>query len=85
MQLKFIDGRFKASEADLLVTRLIETKISFHEQRIRTIHLAEEDIKHSESRIRQLKESLRQMQLMIKSTPGAMVDLDAEITINIIK
>lgn len=58
MEIKLINGRFSIQEAERLLTSIVKVKIAFHEDKIRTIHQTEEDIKHSEKRIIQLQNSL---------------------------
>ena len=67
MEIKLIDGRFTIDEAEKLLTAIFQTKIAFHEQKIRTIHHTEEDIKQSEKRIMQLEENLREAIRKMKS------------------
>jgi hypothetical protein len=52
-----IDGVFNNSDSIEILTRLIATKIKFHEDTIKTIENIE-DIKMKESRIKQLQKEL---------------------------
>ncbi|HTL10689.1 MAG TPA: hypothetical protein VL307_20590, partial [Chitinophagaceae bacterium] len=60
MEIQLISGTFTVAEAEELLTAIFKTKIAFHQNKIRTIHDAEEDIKHSERRILQLERTLRE-------------------------
>ncbi len=57
MDIQLISGDFKITEIKDLLAALFNAKIAFHENKIRTIHETEEDIKHSEKRIRKLQET----------------------------
>ena len=63
-----------------MLTELTKTKIAFHERKI-TVYESEEVIKHSEKMIIQLGNNLRKIIDEIKSRPGSMVDIQAEILI----
>jgi len=81
-QLNLIHGTFSQQDAQHLLTELIKTKIAFHEHKIRTVHESEEDIKHSEQKIIQLSQNLRNIISELKSQPHSNVNLEATITIN---
>jgi hypothetical protein len=57
MEIKLLEGHFKASEALELVTQLIHVKIKFHESKIEASSV-EEDVKYRENRIRELQKDL---------------------------
>ena len=50
MELQLISGTFTIAEAEELLTAIFKTKIAFHEQKVKTLHDSEEDIKHSEKK-----------------------------------
>ena len=81
--MKLIHGSFAQEDAQILLTELTKVKIGFHEQKIRTFHESEEDIKHSEKKIIQLGNDLRKMLHEIKSRPDSRVNIDAEILVGV--
>ncbi len=77
MEVKLITGSFEQREALDLITRLIDVKIRFHEERIRKSD-QEEDIKQRESKIIRLQQDL----YIIRHELGRSdkrVSLDAEL------
>ena len=70
MEIQLISGVFSIAEAEELLTAIFNTKMQFHQNRIKTIHETEEDIKHSEKRITQLEETLREAIKKMKSSPS---------------
>jgi hypothetical protein len=82
--MKLIHGTFSQQDAQNLLTGLTKAKIAFHENKIRTVHLSEEDIKHSEQKIIQLGNNLRKMIDDIKSHPGCNVAIDTDIAMTIL-
>lgn len=69
--MSFIDSKFEKRDAIDIVTRLIHSKIKFHEDRISKL-LNEEDIKMRESRIKMLQGELYQMKEFIDKAPGGI-------------
>ena len=59
MEIQLLSGVFTINEAENLLTEIIKVKIAFHEAKINTIHMSEEDIKYSESKIIKLQETLK--------------------------
>ena len=57
MEIKLVTGSFEQREALDLITRLIDVKIRFHEERIRKSD-QEEDIKQRETKIIRLQQDL---------------------------
>ena len=82
MEIKLIDGVFTIDEAEKLLTAIFQTKISFHEQKIKTIYHTEEDIEHSERRIMQLEETLRNTIRKLKAKGQTHTSLNAHIEVN---
>ena len=76
-----INGRFPKAEAEQLVTSIFLAKIRFQEDQINTRDDMEEDIKHSEKRIKELTTQLRSITTVIRNTPGSMFDIDANIMV----
>ena len=79
--IQLINGRYTATEAELLLSKIIKVKQSFHEDRIRTHSEHEEDIKQSEKRIKELEETLRHALLVLRDAKG-FVDVSASIQIS---
>ena len=83
-EMKLIQGTFSQEDAQNLLTELANAKIAFYEKKIRTVHQLEEDIKHSEKKIIQLRDNLRKMINTIKSNPNFRVGIDTNIFITIV-
>jgi hypothetical protein len=80
--ISFIDSKFEKRDAIDIITRLIHSKIKFHEDRISKL-LNEEDIKMRESRIKKLQSELYLMKEFIdRSSKGihisSMIKLESE-------
>ncbi|HEU4470190.1 MAG TPA: hypothetical protein VFR58_03830 [Flavisolibacter sp.] len=84
MEIQLLTGVFTIAEAEQLLTDIVDVKIHFHEKKIRTIHLSEEDIKHSEKRIIQLQQTLRQAIHRMKQEGKTHTALNAHIEVNTI-
>jgi hypothetical protein len=82
MEIQLISGVFSIAEAEELLTAIFNTKMQFHQNRIKTIHETEEDIKHSEKRITQLEETLREAIKKMKSSGKTHTALNAHIEVN---
>ena len=82
MEIELINGRFSISEAQQLLTEIIQAKIAFHEKRVRILDETEEDIKHSERRIKSLQESLQNIYRKISEKGIGEIDLRAHIEIS---
>jgi predicted nucleic acid-binding Zn-ribbon protein len=82
MEIKLIDGIFTIEEAEMLLTAIFKTKIAFHEQKIKTIHDSEEDIEHSEKRIIQLEQTLRDAIRKMREKGQTHTSLNAHIEVN---
>ena len=83
MEIQLIDGRFSVEEAEQLITAIINLKIDFHQQKIKTIHQAEEDIKHSEKRILQLEQTLREAIGKLKENNRQFTNIQAHIELSL--
>jgi len=82
MEIQLISGTFTMAEAEQLLTDIVNTKIAFHENRIRTIHENEEDIEHSEKRIIALQATLRETIAKMKQNGQTHTVLNALIEVN---
>ncbi len=79
MQLTLIDGSFSAAEAKELLTRLVQVKLRFHEERIAT-GSTEEDVSMREKRISRLQHELSVLRTQLDPDAGA-VELQAVVEI----
>jgi hypothetical protein len=81
MELKLIDGAFTAVEAEDLLRQLVTVKTNFHLNKIDLNGDAEEDMKRSESRIRELEQALRVVPNYIRANKGGKFSLRANIVV----
>lgn len=81
MQQQLMDGRFTKKEAVHILTALYDAKIEFHESKIRSTEMNEEDIKHSEKKIKQLQQTLAELKTKIHSNPKEVLDIHAAIDV----
>jgi hypothetical protein len=77
MEIKLVTGSFEQREALDLITRLIDVKIRFHEERIRKSD-QEEDIKQRESKIIRLQQDLYTIRQELGRS-DKLVSIDAEL------
>lgn len=82
MELQLINGRFSTQDAEQILTDIFKVKIDYHKQKILTLYDSEENIKHAETRIRKLEETLREMQLRIKNSGKEVIDIHAHIELS---
>jgi uncharacterized protein (DUF342 family) len=83
MKQQLMDGRFSNNEAVHILSALYGAKIEFHEEKIRSIEMTEEDIKHSEKKIKQLQETLSELKRKIQLNEGNGLDIHAEIEVSL--
>lgn len=83
MEIQLINGRFTIQEAEQLLSAIVKVKIAFHEEKIRTVYVNEEDIKHSEKRIKQLQEALRNAIVKLKEKKQDHTNINAYIELNL--
>jgi hypothetical protein len=57
MELHLLDGQFDAIEASEIIAQLIQVKIKYHENKIKSSH-NEEDVKMRERKIKTLQKEL---------------------------
>lgn len=80
MNMQLLQGEFSSSDALELITKMIHTKITYHENRIAK-HSSEEEIKYRESKIKRLQKELYELRVYLGKNKGT-VTLDAIIKIN---
>jgi hypothetical protein len=81
MNLTLLDGHYRPEDARTLITELLRVKIAFHQRRIEA-HKTEEDIKHSEKRIRELEASLQAALRELRDATG-WIDMRAIASIEV--
>ena len=79
MKIQLIHGQFSSDDATDLVTKMIQTKIKFHESRI-TNQCSEEDIKMRESKIKHLQKDLIEARKIILANKS--INIEAEMVLN---
>lgn len=79
MKINIIKGQFKPSEALSIITKMIDVKIKFQEEKIKTSD-NEEDIKIRENRIKSLQKELYESRKFIESH-RRLVSIQSEIKI----
>lgn len=82
MEIQLITGVFTIAEAETLLKAIFNAKITFHEAKINTIQMSEEDIEHSEKRIVQLQNTLKETIEKLKMNGQTHTTLNAHIEIN---
>ena len=80
MKINIIKGQFKPSEALSIITKMIDVKIKFQEEKIKTSD-NEEDIKMRENRIKSLQKELYESRKFIESHRG-LISLQSDIQID---
>jgi ribosomal protein S15P/S13E len=80
MKINIIKGKFKPDEALSIITKMIDVKIKFQEEKIKTSD-NEEDIKMRENRIKSLQKELYESRKFIESHRG-LVSLQSEIYVD---
>jgi hypothetical protein len=79
MEAVLLNGRYTAKDAEHLLTRLFRVKTDFHIAKIDTANASEEDIKHSEKRIRELEEQSRNIIRSLKAGNYKHVAINAKL------
>jgi hypothetical protein len=69
MTVQLLHGHFNSKDAIDLLTRLVDVKIKFHEEKIHSTNI-EEDIKMREHRIQKLQKALADSRQFIESQQG---------------
>jgi CO dehydrogenase/acetyl-CoA synthase epsilon subunit len=80
MKLELINGQFSGEEIFEIVSKMINVKIKFHEQKISTSD-AEEDIKLREKKIKSLQDKLQEIRLFLKDK--SQIYLDGQLNFGI--
>lgn len=80
MKINIIKGQFKTSEALSIITKMIDVKIKFQEEKIKNSD-NEEDIKMRENRIKSLQKELYESRKFIESHRG-LISLQSDIQID---
>lgn len=79
MTIQLIQGKFTKQEALSIITKLIDVKIQFQEEKIKTLD-NEEDIKMREIRIKNLQNQLSEFRNLIDENRGT-IKLSSDIQI----
>lgn len=79
MEIKLIQGEFSSNDAMELISKMIQVKITYHENRIAN-NSSEEDMKFRESKIKRLQNELFDLRNGIDKNKGNL-KLDAIIKI----
>lgn len=80
MTIQLIEGVFSGDDALDLLSKIIDTKVKFHETKI-TQTANEEDIKYRETKIKQLQKLAVEIRSRLE-TNQSFVDLHATINIH---
>ncbi|WP_298390821.1 hypothetical protein [Hydrotalea sp.] len=79
MTIQLIQGEFNSNEIIDLMTKMIQVKIKYHEDKINS-HLNEEDMKYREGKIKLLQNELVQVRSFLLNTNKQVV-VDAKVNI----
>lgn len=79
MKIHLIQGQFTGKDALDIITKMINVKIKFQEEKIESSH-TEEDVKMRETRIKSLQKELYESRKFIESH-GDKVSLESEINL----
>jgi len=80
MKIHLIKGHFTGKDAISIITKMIDVKIKFQEDKIKNSD-SEEDIKMRESRIKSLQKELYESRKLIEAH-GDNVSIESEIILN---
>lgn len=80
MKIHLIQGQFTGKDAITIITKMIDVKIKFQEEKIKNSD-NEEDIKMRETRIKTLQKELYESRNLIEAH-GDMVSIESEINLN---
>lgn len=80
MKIQLLNGNFSAKEAIEIITKMIQVKIQFHEQKINEIS-GEEEIKMREDRIKKLQKELFEARNLIDKHTET-INLHCEIDVD---
>ncbi len=79
MKIHLIKGQFSGKDALDIITKMINIKIKFQEEKIESSH-NEEDVKMRETRIKGLQKELYESRKFIELN-GEKISLDSEINL----
>lgn len=80
MKIQLLNGNFSEKESVEILTKLIQVKIQFHEQKINEIS-GEEEIKMRENRIKKLQKELFEARMFIEKRKES-INLNCEINLD---
>ena len=80
MNIKLIDGHFKAKDAIEIITQMIHVKIKFQEDQIEQLS-NEEDIRFRENRIKQLQTEILQVRKLLEFNDD-VISLESTIQVS---
>jgi predicted RNase H-like nuclease (RuvC/YqgF family) len=80
MKIQLIQGHFNANDAINILTKMIDVKIKFQEEKINSTD-NEEDLKMRESRIKQLQKDLYESRKFIERQKGK-INMLSEINLS---
>ncbi len=83
MKIKLINGRFPIQEAEELLIGIYKVKINFHYAKIYKSSRSEEDVKHSEYKIKVLEENLRNAIKRLKNCGLEYCDIEATVDLSL--
>jgi capsule polysaccharide export protein KpsE/RkpR len=79
MKITLIQGQFNSRDAVSIITKMIDVKIKFQEEKIKNSD-SEEDVKMRETRIKSLQKELYDSRKLIEAN-GESISLQSEINI----
>lgn len=80
MKIHLIQGQFTGKDAISIITKMIDVKIKFQEEKIKNSD-NEEDVKMRETRIKTLQKELYESRKVIEAN-GDSVSIESEINLN---
>lgn len=79
MECLLLNGRYNKEDAELLLAKLFKVKTEFHISKINTSNQQEEDMKHSEARLKELDAEMRKIKNLLKQVENKHVELYASV------
>lgn len=79
MEIQLVQGQFSGKDASEIITKLIEVKIQYHEEKIK-LHENEEDLKFRESKIIKLQNELQETRKFLLKA-NSMVSVESTLRI----
>ncbi|RYD55637.1 MAG: hypothetical protein EOP56_15070 [Sphingobacteriales bacterium] len=84
MEFTLVNGRFTAEEAQTLLANLVKVKTDFHLSKIDVVNQSEEDIKHSEKRIKDIERESGRLKDMIQAGAYKHVGMHAKLVLEFV-